>query len=275
VDEFIKNLELIGLRKREIKILTTLHVFGTLSVTKLAGRAKLPRTTTEAILRRLNERGYVRKVPHGKRHLWKATNVTKIKNRTDAAFDAIQSQVDPSFIGPVLESISAQDIGIQVFRGKKQVQAAYRELVPHGGTVYSIQGAGFVEECIRSVFDQNAQSDFHRLLIERNVIIESVVPDTAINAYFAAEMDPSFWEQAFSVASRMHTVPSRYLAFACELAVFEDRAMITYPKEQLVTVIRYKPYIALFRAYFDLLTSLATPIDTYELKQQLLEKKRE
>lgn len=275
MDEFIKNLELVGLRKREIKVLTTLYVFGALSVTKLAARAKLPRTTAEAILRRLNTWGYVRRVPSGKRHLWKTTPVDKIKNRTNTAFDAIKSQTDPNFIGPVLESIHAKDIGIQVFSGKKQIQAAYRSVVPYGGTVSSIQGSDFVEKYFASVFDQAIESEYYKLLTERKVIVEGVIPDTAIAAYFDANIELSYWEQAFSAPHLLYTLPAHRLLFGCELALFQDSAIIRNPKEQLVTVITYKPYIVLFRAYFDLLTSLANPIDTYELKRQLLEKKRE
>lgn len=274
MDEFIKNLELIGLRKREIKVLTTLHVFGELSVTKLAGRAKLPRTTTEAILRRLNERGYVRRVPSGKRHLWKAAQVDKIKNRTDTAFDAIQSKLDPDFMGPILESINAKDIGIQVFRGKKQVQQAYKALAPQGGTLLGVQGSGFVKYFLSNIFEEEEQSSFHALLIERGVVVEAFVPESTIEAYLESDIPASFWEKAFAVPYRMHTVPDKLIPFDSEIVMFADRVMITTPKDKMVVFIQYEPFVKVVESFLALIRAQASQVDTFELKRKLLEQTR-
>ncbi len=272
---FIQNLELIGMKPREIRVLTTLHIFGALSVTKLAGRAKLPRTTTEAILRRLNERGYVRRVLHGKRHLWKATHVQKVKSKTDTAFDAIQKEIDPGFVGPVLESIDAKDVNIRVFRGKKQMLEAYHTFLPTNGHMRGIQGAGFAKHFITHVFDPELQTAYHRAAIQKSVVAEGIVAEAVIRAYFEVHLEASFWEQAFAVAYRMHTVPDALVPFDCEIVISDDRAIISNPKEKLMVVIQHRAFVPIFEAHFSLLRTLATPVDTFELKRRLLERSGE
>lgn len=55
----IDQLGLLGLNAREIRTFTTLATFGQMKVTVIARRANLPRTTVDAIVRRLEEQGVI------------------------------------------------------------------------------------------------------------------------------------------------------------------------------------------------------------------------
>jgi len=64
-----EGLKILGLNKKEIKIILVLHVESFFSVTKLSKMTKIPRTTLLPILHKLQQRGFV--------------NQTKIKNHKE------------------------------------------------------------------------------------------------------------------------------------------------------------------------------------------------
>jgi len=55
------KLSFLGLNEREIRVFTALSTFGRMKMTKIAARAGVPRTTVDAIVRRLIEQGLVKK----------------------------------------------------------------------------------------------------------------------------------------------------------------------------------------------------------------------
>ena len=59
MDFLVDKLQFLGLNEREIKVFTTLSTFGRMKMTKIASRSGLPRTTVDAIVRRLCEQGLV------------------------------------------------------------------------------------------------------------------------------------------------------------------------------------------------------------------------
>jgi predicted transcriptional regulator len=55
----IEQLSLLGLNGKEIRVFTTLSTFGRMTMTRLASRAGLSRTTVDAIVRRLIKQGLI------------------------------------------------------------------------------------------------------------------------------------------------------------------------------------------------------------------------
>ena len=55
------KMQFLGLNEREVKVFTALSTFGRMNMTKIASRADLPRTTVDAIVRRLYKQGLVSK----------------------------------------------------------------------------------------------------------------------------------------------------------------------------------------------------------------------
>lgn len=92
---FAKNLETLGLKPREIRVYTTLCVFGSLTITKLAGRAALPRTTVDSIVRRLEAREFVSKARVKGHYEWLAEDLTTIHARANEAFASIRAELQP------------------------------------------------------------------------------------------------------------------------------------------------------------------------------------
>lgn len=275
MEDYLENLKLIGLKPREIKVMTTLHIFGQLSVTQLGGRAKLPRTTVDAVLRRLHERGLVRRVPKGKRHVWKATNVLKVKNRTDTAFEAIQAQVDPSFVGPVLESIDAKDVGIRVYRGKKQIQAAYIEFFKQTGRMLAFQGKGFIEKYGEAVFAEGPELMMKKEMGKQGIVIEGVVAKSNLEAMQALDVSADFLREVFSVPYKMSVIDDHLLPYPIEVGILGGKCAISIPAKSLYIMIEQADTVAMIKGYLQLLVSQAQLVNTYDLLQSLLEQRGE
>jgi sugar-specific transcriptional regulator TrmB len=58
---FIDRLQFLGLNEREVRVFTALATFGRMNMTKIASRSNLPRTTVDAIMRRLVTQGLASK----------------------------------------------------------------------------------------------------------------------------------------------------------------------------------------------------------------------
>jgi len=61
VDFVVDRLQFLGLNDREVRVFTALATFGRMNMTKVANRSSLPRTTVDAIIRRLVKQGLVSK----------------------------------------------------------------------------------------------------------------------------------------------------------------------------------------------------------------------
>jgi predicted transcriptional regulator len=59
MDFLVDKLRFLGLNEREVRVFTSLSTFGRMKMTKIASRAGVPRTTVDAIIRRLVEQGLV------------------------------------------------------------------------------------------------------------------------------------------------------------------------------------------------------------------------
>lgn len=64
------SFEVLGLSKRESAVYFSLCIFGPLSITKIGQRSALPRTTVDAIVRRLSKRSLIEAHTFGKRQRW-------------------------------------------------------------------------------------------------------------------------------------------------------------------------------------------------------------
>lgn len=61
MDFIVDKFKLLGLNEREIRVFTALGTFGRMNMTKIASRSGLPRTTVDAIVRRLLKQGLISK----------------------------------------------------------------------------------------------------------------------------------------------------------------------------------------------------------------------
>jgi len=276
MQKFVENLATLGLRKREIKVLTTLHVFGRLNVTKLAERSKLPRTTVDAILRRLQEKGYVRRVAIGGHAEWKGNDILKTQSRANVAFDAIQKEINPSFFGPILESIDAKDVGIQVFRGKKQVQGAYTLLgdLSGGKPVKVIQGGQFGTHYLKTVFERKVEMDFSSRLRDMGIVIEGVTSESTVRE-LSSFLDTDYLKHVFDRPMILYDVPPEMINFPGEVVIFEKEVMLSLPKDVVVVRIVNQAIASIFKAFYETLVHTGKKINTYELMQKILEERGE
>ena len=61
MDFVVDQFKFLGLNNREIRVFTSIGTFGHMNMTKIASRSQLPRTTVDAIVRRLFKQGLISK----------------------------------------------------------------------------------------------------------------------------------------------------------------------------------------------------------------------
>ncbi|HCC04695.1 TPA: hypothetical protein DEP58_00120 [Patescibacteria group bacterium] len=61
MDFVVDQFKFLGLNNREIRVFTSIGTFGQMNMTKIASRSQLPRTTVDAIVRRLFKQGLISK----------------------------------------------------------------------------------------------------------------------------------------------------------------------------------------------------------------------
>lgn len=274
MDIFLKNLESLGLNQREITVYTTLTVFGKLSITKLAGRSRLPRTTVDAIVRRLAERGFVKKVRVGKRFLWEAQDLTKLKSKTNVAFEAIQSQIDPHFAGPVIESIDAGTVGIRVFHGKHQIQEAYRSnIVRPMHKIQIIDGSAFVKHYSDNLYDRTKEISYMEAIRDKELFVEGIIPESQVEVFH--KIDSDHLQVVSERLMVVHTVPDQLVQFSLQICILDDMVVILNPEEYNVILIKNKGIVASYASYFDTLMLQSRRFNHQELITKILQKREE
>ncbi len=82
MDFIVDKFKLLGLNPREIKVFTALATFGRMNMTKIASRSQLPRTTVDAIVRRLVKQGLVTE-EKVRGHLEYVMNPEDVANKLD------------------------------------------------------------------------------------------------------------------------------------------------------------------------------------------------
>lgn len=118
----VDQLSLLGLNENEVRVFTALATFGQMNITTIAGRSGLPRTTVDAIVRRLVDQGVVSREKVVK-HWEYAVGTSELAEKLDALEKKLlgtgsreplgmndENIVVPTYqIGQVLEDVQARE----------------------------------------------------------------------------------------------------------------------------------------------------------------------
>ena len=141
----VDQLSLLGLNQREIKVFTLLATFGPLTVTKTAGRTGLPRTTVDAIVRRLEVSGLTSRIQVGKHWEWRVNleEVTKklslLTTKLSPLSPSEQTVPSRTVVSPeTLISFGGNQASLVIFFGKPALGQAgvFTSLFPQVTRIY-------------------------------------------------------------------------------------------------------------------------------------------
>ncbi len=146
-----KVLQELGLTENEARIYLCLLKKGTLNLTEIASKIPVHRVNIYDILKRLTEKGLVSSVIEGKSKFYSATEpdyFLKILRQKEDMFKKIL---------PTLElnrNSSKEDYEVNVFQGKKGIQAILEDTLKQSKTIYVFGAQGNFAENLPIYFEQ-------------------------------------------------------------------------------------------------------------------------
>ena len=248
----MKNLsedwEVLDLTDAESKVLWALIEHGTMSVSKTARLSSVARTTVDAALRRLQARKLVRRVSSkGHVSLWKAVRIDKAKNELLEAAEQFDRGYAKAEEQELVGGIDAEEVGITVFRGKKQIMRAYEQMLNLSKTerVWFIQGNRSAKSVLDG-FDKGYIQNFTKEFKKRRVIMEGVSGESVQR--MLAGTDKKTLEASFGRMIISTLLPDKYMDFDVDLLVIRDSVMFFDMRNEIVVIIKNKPIVEMLES---------------------------
>jgi predicted DNA-binding transcriptional regulator len=129
----IDQLTLLGLNGREVRVFTTLTTFGRMNMTLLAARAGLPRTTVDAVVRRLIRQGLIFSTPVNK-HTEYYVELETVTQTLDSLSEKMQpTKKSDENIGTSTVDMSTESLShaCKQFAGNRTILIGRSEITAH------------------------------------------------------------------------------------------------------------------------------------------------
>lgn len=267
-----ENLKVFDFTDAEAQVLFTLVEKGATQVSSLSRGADVPRTTVYSALLRLKDRGFVKQIYKG--HLnkkWRVVKSEKLEALIDKGLVEL-GQKEEEKEGEVMKGIDAADIGVTVYRGKRQIEKAYENMLKLSKTerVYFIQGNKSVEMGLKKI-DKQYLFDFHSKFKKSRVIIEGANGESVLHAFQSLSVDNLKSHLNRMIVSTL--LPDKYMDFGVDAVIFRDVVLIVNIKEETVIFIRNNAVVELFKHFYDLLIDNGRKIDLNAHIRNIIEEK--
>lgn len=259
-----KDLKILGLEDKEAVIIQTLKDFGRLRPVDLAKKTGVNRTTINFLLKKLLTQGLINKVKIKGHYEW-LINDDKIKKLIGNLYSYFNAE-------DIAETIQLPpDIGVEVFRGKKNILLAYEKVLEAGynSRVFAIEGNKSVaasKELGKSYFI-NIQNKFR----EYKIILEGVFGEQALLSFNDLTMELlKIYENRLVVA---YVAPDSLMDFDLDILIFKKMViMINFEKKLVLTIKNQAIYTVIFNL-FEALKMVSQKIDLNDYIKKLIDKK--
>ncbi|MFM2424307.1 MAG: Sugar-specific transcriptional regulator TrmB [Candidatus Parcubacteria bacterium] len=258
------DLQILGLTDVEYKVFITVSFVESLSVSELATKAKVPRTSALPALNRLCERGLVRKVSQGKKTLWKKTNPEKLRRSIIELTAQLAIESELALLEQEVSVKTSAQSEFMIIKGAKNIlkfqEKGIRENT--GQRSYLIQGSrtGKVVEQL------NLVSEFSRLnslIKERGLVTELLISEKTLRGYEVYMETDLEWKH--SMRERLfllYVVGADVLADnAIDIIIYKNSVSIINWEEETLAVIKNQETVDVLYSWFNLLTTQAEKLN--------------
>lgn len=254
----IEKLRFLGLNDREIRVFTAFATFGKMHMSKAASRAGLPRTTVDAIVRRLLEQGLVSKERVGGHYEYfvnsgdVADTLDWIEKRfrpnTGAFFNEYdeQEEVEGSGLKKSDENIVTVAKNIEILRSLSKQYSGDRVRL-----LFSKSNEG-VTDCAKRL------ARYLNISLELSLLLEVMIP-----AHIA---DALLYESEFPVptradAVRLNIVPTLYSTALHDMFVFRDSVFLVTVHTGSVEQVTHPTVVDLSKHLVDMASEVGWSVD--------------
>jgi sugar-specific transcriptional regulator TrmB len=171
MDDTVKNLEEIGLPKKEAEIYLAVLQLGKATIVDIGRKSKIKRTTVYEHLDDLLAKGLVYKTAEKKRIYYCAENpekISKILDKRKKHFEKILPELKNVY------AVARHKPQVRFYEGKEGMRAIYDEMTKTAQTIYGT----FSAEKYFSIFGENDNEDFFQNIRESGGQIKDLVENS-------------------------------------------------------------------------------------------------
>ncbi len=261
------KLDILGLTKVEKAVFAMLSFESSFSVSDIAKKAKIPRTSALPALERLRDRKLSRKTNIGKRTFWKKVKKENLKKELDNLSLSIGIEDELEKIKKVVDIKVSKKEELMIIRGFENILEFQENIISQTSLerIYLIQGSEIAEEVKKRNF-LGGFIKLNKLVKEKGIITELIASENTLGIYKKLMKEDEFWRE--SVSERlldMHAIENTSLENnVSEIAIYKDMALITNWKEETMVVIKNKDTVMLFKNLFTALKFTGRKINPNE-----------
>lgn len=262
-----KNDEInLGLSKREAIIFSALEICEHATVTNLAEKTKIPRTTVSFLLKKLKRRGFVNKIAIKNHKKWRLVPRDELMKRLRKTIRSFESATD------ILGGISGNEIGIEAYQGKTNIKRAYRRMLGVGTNdrVYAIQGNKSAALSIEKL-EKEYFYDLHKEFKNKKVIIEGVISESTLRLFQKLNI-----EELYSHLGRLvvaFIIPDEFIDFDMDIVFFGNSVFLVSVEKEIVLFIKNDSIVKAFKGLLLLAQNTGRKIDLNAHIKELIEGK--
>ena len=229
VDQF----KFLGLNDREIRVFTAIGTFGKMNMTKIASRSQVPRTTVDAIVRRLLKQGLIS------------------KDKVDGHFEYF---VQPTLVADKLDLLEQRLRPKNVFEGENNAKITNeindeKNVIAHDyidflQTKFEQHHGDRVRLMLSHVQREGEKSCIERLqtyvklAVQERIMFEVLIsPHMADDIHGLKEL---FQSPSTPIDVRLNIVPAFYSILEHDVCMFRDSVVLIHPHknttEELVSI---------------------------------------
>lgn len=265
-------LQVFDFTEAEEAVIHALVEHGDQSVSKLARMARLPRTTTYSVLKRLKERGIVRRKSKGYRSVWGLVAPPKLKKRVVTGLEHIDRDLTVGQLEEELGVKVPETAEFFVFRGIENMLQVYQWMVLNhfNQRVLGIQTRSSMES-INAKLHPEKVAQLNDIVKDSKVIVDAILPESIQEIYrklFAGKQRLAKSVEGRTMAA--HLVSDKLLSFNSDLLIGNDVALLANWDEEALVLIRNADMVALLRCLFETFREIGKTFDHNALVRSII-----
>lgn len=260
-----KDLKILGLKDKEKIIIQTLKDFGRLRPTDLAEKTGVKRTTVNFLLPKLLKQGLINKVKIKRHYEWLINDRDKINKLISNLYGYFMTE-------DITEIINLPpDIGVEVFRGKKNILAAYEKVLEAGynSRVFAIQGnrSALAAKNLEKSYLNNIQNKFR----EYKIILEGIFGEKSLSYFKDLSLELlKIYENRLVVC---YVAPDSLVDFDLDILIFKKMVIMINFEKNLVLIIKNEAIYSVILNLFEALKMVSIKINLNDYIKKLIEVK--
>lgn len=257
-------VKLLGLSKKEDKILVFLAGISHSTVTDIALGTKIPRTTVHFLLKKMAKKELVEKVAVNDHHEWKIFSKTDFSQKLRRLLSGFESKTD------ILGGIEGQGIGVEVYRGKEKIKEIYKNILKIGSNerVYIIQGNKSAKRALEKI-EKEYFFDFHKAFKKKDIIMEGVIGESTLDLFKKITI-----KELESHADRLvitHIVPDQFVDFDIDIIIYGNYVFIINLEEENTIFIKNISIVQALKSLLAFMQANSRKIDLNAYIKQIIE----